>query len=280
MNGDTFTNHLSLYHLSLPHLSFSFDNPLVGGELFQCHGATGMQLLGADTNFSAQSELRSVCKGSRYVDVYAGGVHISTEPFGTGLIFGHDTFAMFGAIFLDMGDGFADGLNGFDGHLVVQEFGAEVLFCGFFQQLVGIAAFQGIVGIKVCIDYHMALGQRPAKGGEVAEAVSVNQYAVQSIADTDAAGFGIVDDGGTFLRVTISVEEGVADACAGFNDRDGGVLAYKVDEVAAAAGDEQIHVASGIQQFGGCFTVGGQQLYDMWKRSSTSCITLMMARLE
>lgn len=61
-----------------------------------------MQLLCADTDFGTQTELRSVCKGSRYVDVYAGGVHITTEPLGTGLVFGYNTFAVFGTVFLNM----------------------------------------------------------------------------------------------------------------------------------------------------------------------------------
>ena len=92
-----------------------------------------MKLLCADTDFGTQTELRSVCKGCRYVDIYAGGVHITTEPLGTSLVFGYNTFAVFGTVFLNMRYGLTNGLNGFNGHLVVQDFRTEVFLRGLLQ---------------------------------------------------------------------------------------------------------------------------------------------------
>ena len=55
----------------------------------------------------------------------------------------------------------------------------------------------------------------------------------------------------------------MAYTCTGFNDRYRGILAYKVDEAAAAAWNNQVYIAVGMQQFGGCFAVGRQQFHDV-----------------
>ena len=62
----------------------------------------------------------------------------------------------------------------------------------------------------------------------------------------DAARLGVVDDGGSFLYISVTVEEGVADACTGVYHRDGGILTDKVNEVAAAARDNQIDITVGM----------------------------------
>ena len=64
-------------HLSLPYLSFAFDNPFICGELFQRHRTAGVKFLCTDADFGTQPELRSVREGRWYVDIHTGGIHIT-----------------------------------------------------------------------------------------------------------------------------------------------------------------------------------------------------------
>ena len=96
-----------------------------------------MQLLCADANFRTQSELCAVCKGSRGVDVDAGGIYFAAEPVGMSFVFGYDTFAVFGTILLYVCYGAVYAFNDFYSQFVVQKFRTEILFRGFFQQSAG-----------------------------------------------------------------------------------------------------------------------------------------------
>ena len=44
----------------------------IGSQLLQAHGASGMQLLGADTDFCAKSKLETVCKSCGGIDINTG----------------------------------------------------------------------------------------------------------------------------------------------------------------------------------------------------------------
>lgn len=97
--GGALADHLSLCHLSLPYLSFAFDNPFICGELFQRHRTAGVKFLCTDADFGTQPELRSVREGRWYVDIHTGGIHITAELFGMSFIIRYDAFAMLGAVF-------------------------------------------------------------------------------------------------------------------------------------------------------------------------------------
>ena len=60
-------------------------------------------------------------------------IHITAELFGMSFIIRYDAFAMLGAVFLDMCYGFADRLDGFDRHFVIQKFRSKIFFRSFFQ---------------------------------------------------------------------------------------------------------------------------------------------------
>ena len=96
---------------------------------------------------------------------------------------------------------------------------------------------QCVVSRGVSTDADMAVGQRRTKLGQIVEAFGVDNQAIQGIAYTDAACFGIVDNGCSLLQVTFFIEVSVADACAGLNNRDCSILADELDEIAATAGD-------------------------------------------
>ena len=105
--------------------------------------------------------------------------------------------------------------------------------------------------IAVGIDDDLFGCQGDTQGGEVGKALAVYDEAVEGVAHADAAGLGIFDDGGTLGDVTSNVEVGVADACTGLDDGDLGIVAHIVDEGAAAARDDEVDKAYGMEQ-GGC----------------------------
>ena len=108
-----------------------------------------MQLLCADADFRTQSELCAVCKGSRGVDVDAGGIYFAAEPVGMFFVFGYDTFAVFGTILLYVCYGAVYAFNDFYSQFVVQKFRTEILFRGFFQQFRRIVALhRGRAGLS------------------------------------------------------------------------------------------------------------------------------------
>ena len=88
----------------------------------------------------------AVGERGRCIDVYASGVHLPAEPFGTCLVVRNDAFAMFGTVLPDMCQCFLERIHGFNGHLVVQELSAVAVFSGKSQQLDGIFVTQTVVG--------------------------------------------------------------------------------------------------------------------------------------
>ena len=79
------------------------DNVFAGGNLFQRHGTASMQLLGRDTYLCAQSELRSVRKGSGGIVVDTGCINMTQEQPGRLLVVGNDALAMARTILPDVG---------------------------------------------------------------------------------------------------------------------------------------------------------------------------------
>ena len=63
----------------LADMSVAGDDVLVGGQLLQTHGASGVELLGGDAHLAAQTELAAVGKPGGGVDVDGGAVHAGDE---------------------------------------------------------------------------------------------------------------------------------------------------------------------------------------------------------
>ena len=85
----------------------------------------------------------------------------------------------------------------------------------------------------------------------------MNQQTIQRIADTHAACLGIVDDGAPHLQIAVLIEIGVYHTGACLDDGDTGGVAHEVDELSAATGDAEIHIADGIQHLTRCLMGGG-----------------------
>ena len=80
--------------LALAHLSVALDEVFVGGELGQCHGASGMQLLSRYANLGSEAKLRPIGKGRRDVGIHASRIDTLLEALQGGRIFAHDSFAV------------------------------------------------------------------------------------------------------------------------------------------------------------------------------------------
>ena len=87
----------------------------------------------------------------------------------------------------------------------------------------------------------------------------MNEQAVQGIAHADAPRLGVVHDSAALAEVAVLVEVGVDDAGSRLDDRHPGVVAHEVNELAASAGDAEVHISHGIQQFSRGLVGGGQQ---------------------
>ena len=75
----------------------------------------------------------------------------------------------------------------------------------------------------------------------------MNEKTVEGVADRDAAGFGIIDNGAAHLQVAVFIEIGVHHAGTGLDDGDTGGVAHKVDEFATTAWDAEVHITYGIE---------------------------------
>ena len=147
-----------------------------------------------------------------------------------------------------MVQGFLQAVHGADGHFIVHEFSAETVRAGGAYQRIHV--FQHGEGPLVGIDGHVLGCQRRAEGRKVLQARAVHDQAVQGVADAHAPRFRIENDGLAHLQVACRVEIRVHHAGAGFDAGDAGVVADKVDEPAAAARDDDVDVADGVQQRG------------------------------
>ena len=134
---------------------------------------------------------------------------------------------------------------------MLKEFGRIIAFKCFVSGFIGIDDYLlGFVGIgtKRCTDSR--------KFGKL---VFMNHHTIQRVADADAACLAIVDDGGSFCRVGILVDIGMTNACARFNNRHFGSIAYEIDQTTRSARDDEINFTYCIEQLGSSGVIVWQQ---------------------
>ena len=77
-------------------LAAAVNDVLVAAQLFQPHGATGVELLGGNAHLAPQPELPAIGKAGGAVDVDRRTVHRRRKEGGMGLVPGQDSFAEIG----------------------------------------------------------------------------------------------------------------------------------------------------------------------------------------
>src|SRR5688500_12771851 len=93
------------------------DDPLVGGEVARAHGAAGVELVGADADFGAQSVLASVGESCARIDHHAGGIDALDELVDVARRGAEDRVGVVGAVAVDVIDRFvyrADDFHAYD----------------------------------------------------------------------------------------------------------------------------------------------------------------------
>ena len=97
-----------------------------------------MELLGRDTDLSAEAELTAVGEACRSVDIYRRSIDLVLESAGIVEGLSDDAFRVAGAVFTDMSDSLADIVNDLDSDDKVVEF-SSVLVLGSLFDAVRIA---------------------------------------------------------------------------------------------------------------------------------------------
>ena len=87
------------------YLSVSPYDILIRGQLFQPHGAAGVEFLGGDAHFAAEAELAAVGEAGGAVQVDGGAVHAPGKGVQHGGVAGDHGIAVAGGMLLDVGDG-------------------------------------------------------------------------------------------------------------------------------------------------------------------------------
>ena len=162
---------------------------------------------------------------------------------------GQNGFAVAGGVSRDVGDGFLHAVHDFHRKDVVEELGVEILRPGggagdesggtlVQPQLHRVQPLGGAVGAE-------ALGQLRQ---ELARNGAVDEADFLGVADTGAAGLGVLDDVQRLGLVGGVVHEDVADAGAGLDAGDFRILDAGTDKSGPAARDEQVHIADGGHQ--------------------------------
>src|ERR1043166_1518039 len=109
-NSETHHSTTPLLHssvlLSFPDLPIAENDKFRRRELFEAHGAEGVNFTRADADFGAQSELAAVVKARRCVHHHGGGVDAVDERSRPLIVLRHDGFRVFRPVALDMIDGF------------------------------------------------------------------------------------------------------------------------------------------------------------------------------
>ena len=115
----------------LADVSVAKADPFVSRQFAQPHRATSVEFLRADADFSAQAKLVAIRPARGGVDIDGSGIHPFAELFGGVQTFCHDGFAVFGAVMVDVLNGFIQIIHDLHGEDKVKEFGCPIFFrCG------------------------------------------------------------------------------------------------------------------------------------------------------
>ena len=223
----------------VPDLSVSANDVFVAVEFFQPHGASGVQFLGGDPHFAAETELAAVGKARRNIDVNRRGVNQGGELCGVIIVLRQDRVAVSGGMLCNVCNGGIGAVHHGYGEDVIKKFRIKVAVSG---RSAG-DDFR-CAGVKTEFYGNETLCRSvfcqtlPQFGQEVFRDIFVNQQNFFRIADRGTAGFCIFDDVESLILIGRSIHKDVADAGSRLNAGNLGVFGAVADETgAAAAGD-------------------------------------------
>ena len=94
---------------------------------------------------------------------------------------------------------------------------------------------------------------------QVAQTLTVNDQTIQGVAYTNAAGFGIINNGGCFIYVAGFIKIGMHNTGTCFNHGHFTIPAHIIDQVLATPWYQYIHVTNRVKQCLGGFALNRQE---------------------
>lgn len=120
---------LTPYPLPL-HLPATPRPVLITRQLPQAHRSPRVEFVGGDADFGAESEFAAVGEAGGDVVEDAGGIDAAEELFGGCVIGGDDDVGVMRAVVIDVGNGFFERADDFDGEDEIEVFGGPVFLGG------------------------------------------------------------------------------------------------------------------------------------------------------
>lgn len=111
-------------------LAISVYDILGGCQSQKSHGASRVELLCADADLRAVSELEAVGESCGSVHIYGSRVHFVQELLSVLITVGNDGFGMAGIITVDVFNSLVYRIHHFNGKYVIQIFRSPVFLCG------------------------------------------------------------------------------------------------------------------------------------------------------
>ena len=102
-----------------PYLAISVNNIFGCCQFLQSHRASGVKLLGADTDFRTETEFKAVGKTGRRVDIDGCRIDFFKKSAGIVIVLCNNGFGMFCIIFINMVNGLVNAANNFCRQYVV-----------------------------------------------------------------------------------------------------------------------------------------------------------------
>ena len=110
-----FDSRAVLFPLFNSGLAIPVDNEFGGRQFFESHRAEGMKLGGADSDLSAEAELKSIIEPGRGIDQYTGGIDFPQKSLCIFAIRSHDRLCVGGSVRRNMTHGLLDSTHHPDG---------------------------------------------------------------------------------------------------------------------------------------------------------------------
>ena len=190
-----------------------------------------MELLGGNAHLAAKAELTAVGEPGGSIEIHRRTVHTGCELPQHRFILCHHRFAVARGMGGNMGNRFAHTADALDRQNVVQKFRVEIRFA---RRCAGDDSLGHLVQpqLHLCADAVMELGKKFRCD------FLVNQQHFLRVAHAGAAGFGIFDDGQGHVLIGAFIHIHMADAGAGGDAGDSGILHAGIDQSRAAPGDQ------------------------------------------
>ena len=183
-------------------LSVTVYQILVCSEFIKSHRTTGVELLGGDSNLSAESELRAIGECSRDIGIDTGGIDFFPKTGNRITIVAHYALAVVRTVSPDMFKCLVKRIYHLDTHLIIKKFRPEHRIICRAKHPGGIDALKGLISPLVGINQNFAVGERGAQAWQVFKAGAVNYQAVEGIADAHPTCLGIADNVAALAEVT------------------------------------------------------------------------------